>query len=57
MIFRWVLPTIGAWLVCAGLGRIVLALTDDPSARTGIFMASIGVGIAFGMLAERRSSR
>lgn len=57
MIFRWVLPTIGAWLVCAGLGRIVLALTDDPGARTGIFLASIGVGIAFGMLAERRNSR
>lgn len=57
MIFRWVLPTIGTWLVCDGLGRIILALTDDPSARTGIFMVSIGVGIAFGILAERRRSR
>lgn len=57
MIFRWILPAIGSWLVCAGVGRIVLALTDDPGARTGVLMASIGVGIAFGMLAERRGLR
>lgn len=56
MIVRCILATIGSGLINAGLARVVFALTDDPSAKTGVVFMWIGTGIVIGLLIDRRKA-